>query len=354
MTNAMPNVSEIRRRIKADLPKQAFQRVPSKVLLFIPLNMLVLSSIYLTYYYTIQWYWLVVMSLLLGQIYATIAFLAHDVSHGSVLKSKQWSDFLVYFGMYPFLVSPHLWRVWHVQAHHGKTNSAMDPDAIVNIEEYQAVKISQIWTKLIPCSRNPISGVIFFLYWFTIHAQHIIWFNKHYKDWRFENYGFKKIKAITDTVIYLIFWAYVWSILGWYSSLFVIVLPMMIGNSILLVFIATEHTCLQRSDNGENHPLKNSISVQIPSIFSKLNLNFNNHVEHHLFPSMNYQNTPLVRKWLRENMKDHYLEPTLTRALHVLFSTPRIYAGENYLCYPFDVNGTKIDTADTREMLAKI
>ncbi len=352
MENTILSTTEIRKQIKSDLPTQAFKRVPSKALLYIPLNLIVLASVFVAYHNSLQWYWLVMMSVLLGQVYATIAFLAHDISHGSVLKSKRWSDFLVYFGMYPFLVSPHLWRVWHVMAHHGNTNTSKDPDVIVNLEEYGSIPITRVWTEFIPCSRNPVAGVLFFLYWFTLHAQHIIWFNKHYKSWNFESYGFNKLRGIVDTLMYLVLWSVVWSLLGWYKSLFVIVLPMMIANAILLVFIATEHTCMPRSDNGKNDPLVNTISVQIPSIMAKFNINFNNHVEHHLFPSMNYQYTPLVRKWLQENMHDQYLEPSLSRALFTLFSTPRIYAGEDILCYPEDIEGTKVNTKKTRDMLS--
>lgn len=339
------DVVELRRRIRKDLPKEAFENVPSKALLFIPLNLLFLAAAYIAHRYDMEWYWLVAISLVLGQVFATIAFLAHDVMHGTVVKSRKLMIFIAHFGLYPFLVSPHLWRVWHVAAHHGRTNTSRDPDAIVNLDEYRAVPFARLWTKLIPCSRNPISGLIFFSYWFTAHGQHVLWFNRLYKDWDLDSYGFNRTRAIVDTVIYVLFWAAIAVWLGPYKSLFIVFIPMIVGNAILLLFIANEHTYLPRSETGKTeHPLVNTVSVRVPPIIDKLNLNFSNHVEHHLFPSMNYKYTPLVRDWLRRNMADYYLEPTLGQSLRILFGTPRVYADAHHLCYPADVECTKVDT----------
>ncbi|QCN99920.1 hypothetical protein D3093_32310 (plasmid) [Azospirillum argentinense] len=354
MDDTMPDIATLRRRIMADLPADAFRNVPSKALLFIPLGAIVLGAVWIAGSRDLPWYGLLALSVVLGQVYATSAFLAHEVLHGSVVKSRALANFLGYFGLYPFLVSPHLWRVWHVRAHHGNTNSSRDPDVIVNLDEYRETFLARIWTRFIPCSRQRIAGTFFFLYWFTLHGQNILWFNRHYKHWNFSDYGFRRFRASMDTLGYLLFWGGIWYILGTYNSLFIILIPMMIGNAILLAFIATEHTCLPRFPVGENHPLKNSVSARVPALVDKLNLNFSNHVEHHLFPTMNYSKTPLVRQWLRNNMSPHYLEPSLATCFRVLFSSPRVYCENDCLCYPDDLDGSKMKADLLRVQLSEI
>lgn len=352
MEHTLPKAAELRRMIRENLPEKAFKNVPSKALLFIPLGTIVVTTIWFIHSHELVWYWLLAISVILGQVYATSAFLAHEVSHGSVVKSKNLADFIAYFGLYPFLVSPHLWRIWHVQAHHGKTNTTRDPDTIVNLEEYLATPLARLWTRFVPCSRRRIVGMLFFLYWFTLHGQNILWFHRRYRHWGFEIYAFNRYRAIADTLVYVLLWIFVWYLLGWYKGIFVVAIPMMIGNAILLSFIATEHTCLPRSQVGDNHPLKNSVSAKVPAVIDWLNLNFSNHVEHHFFPTMNYKYTPLVRKWLRQNMQEYYLEPSLSRCISVLFNSPRIYCDDEHLCYPDDVDGSKVATDRLRALLA--
>ncbi len=349
--STLPSVAEIRRRIREELPAKAFETVPTKALLFIPMCGIVAGAIWLAHQYDLRWYELAALSLILGQVYATGAFLAHDALHGSIVRSRRLADLLGYLGFGPMLVSPHLWRIWHVAAHHGNTNTARDPDAIANLDEYYASPIARIWTRLIPCSRQPLAGVAFFGYWFTLHGQHILWLHKHYSRWQFEKYGFRQGRAIADTIAYVAFWSAVWYLVGWYNAIFVIIIPMMICNAIVMAFIATEHTCMPRSNEKENHPLKNSVSARVPSVVDLLNLNFSHHVEHHLFPAMSYEHTPLVRDWLRRNMSEHYMEPTMSKCLSVLFGSPRIYRDNEHLCYPDDVEETQVSTRKLRARL---
>jgi fatty acid desaturase len=91
--------------------------------------------------------------------------------------------------------------------------------------------------------------------------------------------------------------------------------------------------------------------VRVPWIIEKVNLNFNHHVEHHLFPSMNYSNLPRVREWLRAHFADEYLQPTLFEAIRAFVSTPRIYADRSHLCYPENQRESLVDTLALRRRL---
>jgi len=348
----MQTMSQIRQRIRQDLPSTAFEPTPIRALLCIPLNLVVIASFVLVARNHLPWYALLGISLVLGQVYATLGFWVHDVMHGSVFRSRRLQDAISYFGLYPFLLSPLTWRVWHVQAHHGNTQSARDPDAGVTVEEYRRTPIARVYLTFAPSSRNALGVLLFYPFWFTLHGQEILWFSHLHKDWEIESYRFDKRRAMLQTFGVFAFWLAVCAYVGPFNSIFVVLLPMLFGNMILLAFISTQHTFLPRSaGTRDGHSLENTVSVRVPWIFEKLNLNFNHHVEHHLFPSMNYSKLPLVRAWLRQNFPDEYVQPTLWAAVRTFISTPRVYADRSHLCFPEDPEKSRVDTLPIRRRL---
>lgn len=345
---------EIRRQIRRALPERVFESTPWRALLFIPLNVAVGLAILLVAHRVLPWYDGVLIAVGLGQVYATLGFLVHDLMHGSMLRGKRAQHVLGFFGLYPFLVSPITWRVWHVMAHHGNTNTSRDPDAIVMIDEYAKAPIARFFLRLAPSSRNRVNVLPFFLSWFTLHGQEILWFAHWQKHWQMETYRFDRLNAALHTFAYILFWASVWAYVGPVNGFYVVLAPMMVGNIILLAFITTQHTFLQRAASArESHPLENTVSVRVPWLFDVVNLNFSHHVEHHLFPSMNYANLPRVREWLRTNMSDDYIDVLLWEALREFLCTPRVYADREHLCFPDDVQRTKVDTRAIRARMLK-
>jgi fatty acid desaturase len=355
MNNTLISAKEIRERLLKELPKNAFKNVPEKAFLFIPLNLIVVSLIYVIYAYDLAWYWALLISIILGQTFTTLDLLAHEVMHGSVVKSKKLQDLLCYIGFYPALVTPTVWRIWHVRAHHGNTNTERDPDASINIQMYNTSWWAKLWSKLLPASKNTFAGLLYFTYWFTAHGQTMLWLNKKFDNWNFDAYGFNKRKAIIESIFIYLGWGLLIYVLGFEKSVYAVFIPMMIMNAILLMFISCQHLHLPRTEtNEENHPLLNTVSMKIPKLVQLFNINFQNHVEHHLFPSMNYKYTPLVKEWLRKNMQAYYMEPSVTDSLKILFNTPRVYYDNNYLFYPNSNTDDKVDTRQIRDSILNI
>lgn len=343
------SLTDIKSRIKSELPEYAFKRTPNQAWLVLAFNLVVATCFYIMINNNLQWYWYILLSVILGHQYFLLGIISHDIMHGAILKNKNMRMLVSYFGFYPFLFSPRLWDAWHNKAHHGRTNTSHDPDANLTIDDFKNIPIARLANYLMPSSNNRFFGVIFYTYWFTLVSQVILWQNHHFKAWEFDRFQLDLNKARLETISYYCFWILIAYIAGPYKSLFLILIPWMVGNIIFMSFASSEHVFLPQTNR--NNPLENSASVKMPKFVDFITLNFSNHVEHHLFPSMSYLYTPLVRSWLRVNMKDVYMEPTIIETFTLVFNTPRYYATSVLLRHPYDPPERTIDTQKIRSAL---
>lgn len=342
---------DVRARIKEAIAQEAFERTPLRAWLIFLFNIVVAGCIFLVMHNDLSWYWMTLIALILGHQFFLMGIMSHDIMHGATLKNKRLRLFISYFGFYPFLISARLWDMWHNKAHHGRTNTEKDPDANLTLREVERNAIARFGIHLMPSSRNRILGVVFYTYWFTLVGQAILWFGHRFKEWAVDEYGVDFRKARLETLSYYAYWIILAYYLGPYKSLFVIVLPMMIGNTIFMSFASSQHVYLPQTI--ENDPLDNSASVRVSKWADLLTLNFSHHVEHHLFPSMSYVHTPKVREWLRRNMKGTYMELTFRDTFRLVFNTPRLYSSTNHLRYPDQKEAQAIDTTRIRELLRR-
>jgi fatty acid desaturase len=343
--------TDVRARIRQALPAYVFERTPSQAWLIILFNIVIIACGSLILTQELAWYWMLALSLVLGHHFFALGIISHDIMHGATLRNKRLRILVSYFGFYPFLISPRLWDAWHNKAHHGRTNTARDPDANLTFEETQRNPIARFGLRLMPSSRNRILGIVFYTYWFTLVGQAILWASHRFRDWRLEEYRTDFQKARLETLSYYLFWLLVGGYAGSYKSVFLIAIPMMLGNIIFMSFASSEHVFLPQDE--KNDPLDNSASVRMPAWIDFLTLNFSHHVEHHLFPTMSYLHTPLVRKWLRENMIGAYMELSMVDTFRLIFNTPRLYVSREYLGFPGREERDAIDTRLIREKLRR-
>ncbi len=344
MSSTAPATTEdLRRQIRAELPDDTFAQQPRRALWFIPLAGIGFGSIATIVITTPPWYVCLILSLLASQCMAAMGFLAHEVLHGSVVHSKWIQTFLGYLGFAPFLVSPTLWRTWHNQVHHGKTNQGnSDPDGFGTLSRYEKAPSTRFVARLAPGSRHPMS-YFFFAYWFVFHGQVVLWIQSRYLR------GFRRMnrrRAIIDTAVATLAWAAVALLAGPFYAIFAVVIPLVMANFIVMSYIATNH--FLRPLTRANDPIENSMSVDTLPVIDHLHFNFSHHVEHHLFPNMNGKHAPRVRSWLREHEADRYVSPAHWLAFLSLYRTPRVYLDATTLCDPDDPQGDY--RADTREL----
>ena len=325
---------ELRRRIRHELPAATFAPRPWRALWFVPLTATVAASMAVVIVAQPAWYWSWGLALVIGQCFAAMGFLAHEALHGSMVSSSKLQTFLGYLGFGPVGVSPALWRVWHNQVHHAKTNMGnADPDSFGTLERYQKMPSTRFVARLAPGSRHWTS-VFFFAYWFTFHGQVVLWIQSKYMR-SFANLNRRRAKL--DTLGTVAFWVAIASIAGW-RSLYVIVIPLVIANATVMSYIATNH--FMRPQTETNDPIENSMSVTTLPFIDRMHFNFSHHVEHHLFPRMSAASAPAVRAWIRENTPERYVSPPHHAALVALYRTPRVYLDATTLCDPEDLGYT--------------
>jgi fatty acid desaturase len=336
----------VRKRIKADLPEKAFERRPWRALWYVPLAAIVISS--LTYIIAADpaWYIALALALVAGQGFAGMGFLTHETLHGATVANRRLQDFLGLVGFGPVLVSPTLWRTWHNQVHHGKTNMGnSDPDSFGTLTRYEKAPSTRFVTKLAPGSGHWMS-YLFFFYWFTFHGQIVLWLQARYVK------SFKRLnrrRAIIDSAVCAVIWIVVAVVAGPVGSIFAIVIPLMVYNFTIMSYIATNHFMRPMADT--NDPLDNSMSVNTLPIIDRLHFNFSHHVEHHLFPTMSAASAPAVREWLLENEPKRYVSPPHIKAFLALYQTPRVFTDATTLVHPDHPEDSAVNTTDLAEKL---
>lgn len=344
MTNPTPE--ELRRRIRADLPEDTFERQPWRALWFVPLTATAVGSIATIVVARPPWYLALVLGLVAGQCFAAMGFLGHEALHGSLVRSGPLQTLLGYLGFSAVLVSPTLWRTWHNQVHHGKTNMGnADPDGFGTLARYQKAPSTRFVARLAPGSRH-WSSAFFFAYWFMFHGQIVLWIQSRYLR------GFARMnrrRAILESAIALAVWITVAVLAGPFLAIFAVIVPLVVTNAIVMSYIATNH--FMRPLTEVNDPIENSMSVNTLGVVDRLHFNFSHHVEHHLFPMMSAKHAPRVRAWLLENEAERYVSPAHWRAVTHLYRTPRVYLDATTLCDPDHPEDVQLDIAEITAVL---
>jgi fatty acid desaturase len=269
------------------------------------------------------------LSLLVGMSFAGLAFVGHETLHGSLTRNKALRHVVGFLGFLPFWVSPLLWIAWHNQVHHGNTNiSGKDPDAYPDIEEYRRNTAARVAVQIGAPRSGKWRGVLTLLLGFTLQSQQIL-FSAQKTRYLSPK---KHLIAVTQTLVALGFWAGLLSLIGGQAFLIVYVLPLMVGNSIVMAHITTNHSLSPLAD--ENDALETSLTVTVPRWFEFYSLGFGYHVEHHLYPAMSNRHAPLVQEQLRKLAPDRYQEMPLLRALGLVWKTPRVYQDPTTLIDP--------------------
>jgi fatty acid desaturase len=347
MTTTSPD--ELRKRIRAELPTDTFERQPQRALWFVPLAASAVGAIATILVVRPAWYLALPLGLLAGQCFAAMGFLAHEVLHGSIVASPRLQTFLGYLGFAPMLVSPTLWRTWHNQVHHGKTNAGnADPDGFGTVSRYEKAPSTRFVARLAPGSRH-WSSWFFFSYWFTFHGQIVLWIQSRYLR------SFARLdrrRAVVDSLVSLALWVAVAVLAGPFLSIFAVLVPIVVTNALVMTYIATNHF-MRPLTTEVNDPLENSMSVTTLRIVDRLHFNFSHHVEHHLFPKMSAKHAPRVRAWLQEHEAQRYVSPAHWRAVAYLYRTPRVYLDATTLVDPDQPGDTGMDTTEIAELLTR-
>ncbi len=267
--------------------------------------------------------------LFIGLCNGTMGFVVHELFHGSVTKNVKLQEFIGFFGLMPFLLAPTYWKHSHNKLHHGKTQQIIrDPDAFPTLRIYKSSKFIQFMFPFTPGSGRKRS-LLYFFFWFSFHnlvAQ--VWL-------RFRNGNFDSMNQRRSTIEFVaqvMIMSALLAVAGPANWLYVLVIPFMAQNYLLMSYISTNHNLSPLTN--ENDPLVNSLSVTNHPVLEWLNLNFGYHVEHHLFPTVSGKHTKTIHKELVRLYPDTYKVMPKGQAMRALYKTARIYKSSNKLVHP--------------------
>ena len=342
--------TELARRIRGELPPEAFGTNPMRLLIAALLLAAILGLSICLATLPLPVYAAIPGALLLGNLYVSLFFLGHEVGHGAVSRVRAVQTLVMYFAFAIFFLSPHLWRVWHNRVHHGYTNrAAYDPDNFGDVESYERYPSTNFLLKVGPGSGHWLS-VIYFPTWFTILSQGVLWV----KSRRLAGFApLNRARAGADSALMAALWIALGAWLGAYRSLITILIPMMTANAVAISYISTNHLLRPQVDRSD--VLASSMSVTTYRWLDRLHFNFSHHVEHHLVPSMNTSYAPLAKEVLQRLAGARYLAPRHWQTLILLFRTPRVQDGNRALVDPqrhvqvtFDEIEAALRRGDTR------
>jgi fatty acid desaturase len=269
------------------------------------------------------------VSLVMGASFAGLTFVGHEALHGALVRNVRLRRGVGRLGFFPFAVSPRLWEAWHNRVHHGHTNEAgVDPDAYPTLEEYNRSPAVRRVTDWLAPGRRRVSGVFSLLVGFTIQSTHMLLVARRRK---FLSPADHRV-ALLETGVS---WAAIAALAYWLGPMGFLLafgIPLVVGNSIIMSFILTNHTLNPHTD--VNDPLLNSLTVTGPRIVEWLTLGFGFHVEHHLFPSVSGRYGRELGAVVRRLWPDRYQELSQVRALLALHRSPRVYRTSTVLFDP--------------------
>jgi len=321
----------VRARIRRALPSDVFTPRPLRALL-VPVWAAVAVACAATIVLAgLPWWADLGLALLTGQAFAAMGFAAHEILHGSTVKSRRLQDVLGWVGFLPHFTSPTLWREWHNRRHHAHANKGhADPDHFGHVSRYRKGGPLRRYRKLLPGSGHLLSA-FFHTYWFTFHTfVNLLALSRRYR-------GMNRRAAFIETGVAVAFWVAVIGVSTWLAGwevVLVTLVPMMLSNALVMGYISTNH--MMRPELDQDEPVDNSMSLDVPWAVDVLHGWFSHHVEHHLFPAMSPSQAPRVRAWLRREVPERYVSPAWYKALWWLYRTPRPHDGPDVLVDPDD------------------
>lgn len=318
------DVKTLRRMLRRAMPAEAFEPQPHRGAIAIALvvfHVVVLGGLVVSG--VLPWWGNLLVGIGIGQLWVTVGFIAHEALHRAVFRSRFWEDLLGWLGFSVWLVSPGLWRGWHVAAHHGSTNRhGHDPDMLDRVDDFRTSRVARLVYAVTPGSGYPLSYVSP-LFLFTLQGQLFLWYYSGLPEYRKIRMN-RKTERILSVLIGLC-WIGLGVALGPWNALWLILVPMAVSNATLMAYISTNHW-LRPATPDRNDPFRNASSVLVAPIWDFLHVNFSYHQEHHIFPQMSPRYAPLLREHLRQLAPECVNTIRFFSAILALYRRPPLYA----------------------------
>ena len=330
-TRAESSVPNYRKAVREALPAEVF-RADNRNLLWIPVHAAIIGVSWWLLAAHFSFWTTPFLALLVGHSFGCMGFIAHDIAHGGGVRNPRLRDALSGVCFAPFWISPYLWRRWHNAEHHGHTQvEGVDPDHLFTIEFYQQNPVLRFLYRLPPFVRNVI---VFGSFSFRMNQQtlRMAWLYLTDRD----ETRRQRLIIVAQTLAGILGFAGATLLLGTQVLVWGYVLPILVGNAIVIGYIATNHF-LNPLEHDERDVLATSLSVTLPRPLRWLDgmhQAFGAHVAHHLFPHVSAHNVRTIDAKLAELFPDRFHQMPLLTALAKLWTTPWVYSDHRTLTDP--------------------
>lgn len=309
-SDSLMSAGEYTRVLRPLLPAEVF--LPSKrPLIAITGHLLVIACCYFWLRSTSALWVGPVTTLIIGHSLGCLGFLAHDVSHGSVIReaTPRWLLEMLLFGLNG--TTPTVWRRVHNQTHHAETNTVLDPDRPFRRNEatWKTILYNRVFY---PNDRSPLRQALWMFHLVAYIARNTIsallpgQLKLSVVPYKPTYCNAQKISLLVETLIVVLINVVIWHAVGgdWWRYLWASPIAMLGASSLLMLYIFTNHflnPLYERTD-----PVVGSTSVIVPRWMDWLHDYFSYHTEHHLFPSMGARHYPKVCRLLQEHFPERY------------------------------------------------
>lgn len=309
MKNTAQSIGFYALQLKDSIPVEAFREARYKLnFMFSHVTHIILQLIILRYYIDNKLI-LVFSSVFIGVSIACLFLYSHEFSHGTIIRQKKKRYLLeVFFWSFSGIPAT-VWERVHNHTHHHHMNSYGDPDRKTFKSEDGF--FSRFYNIFIYPNRV-------LKYSFTVGFAMIFYASKHtlavfYKGRKMPKivtakpeYSKNEVRSVFYEFLFIVAmqvgmflivsdWKYVWVLLiSWY-----------VYSSGVILFIVTQHL-RNPVFKDSSDPVLTTTSVIIPTWLDKIIDWHSYHVEHHIFPGINFDYYPYVSKALTEKFPDQY------------------------------------------------
>ncbi len=314
-----------RQHLRPLLPREAFQPNPRK-LISVAVNLALAVGCIFCLSLNPSIFETAVLVLLIGHLFAANGFLAHEVSHGNVIRNRRGRYVLELVTWLPVMISPAMWHRLHNVAHHAHVNTVHDPDRRFLLTDAGSTA-PHFARHFYPNSEiiawTPLPFLYFLPYLVRNNAAAFL----------------RKPLPISHTVpqfsrrdrtacagewvllisVHAVFFALAGFSITFYLTAFIY--PVIVASVIFVSFVATQHWLNPIHDVAD--PLLGSTSVRVPRVIDAVYHNVSWHTEHHLFPQLNPDWYPAVGRLLKQHYGEHYNSISMGEAWRRLWRSAR-------------------------------
>lgn len=258
-------------------------------------------------------------TVVIGHSSACVAFLTHDLGHGSILRTPRRKRLLETVLWALNMVPATFWLRVHMQAHHGAINTLDDPDRKALPEECTPATHRYVQVVMPSAStwrRLPTVFISFPTYVARYAAYAFVRAGVHVPTTvarpRYRN-GDRRRLTLELALIVAIQVAIFHAVGGdWLRYVFVGPLAIGVASSVVMAYIFTNHMLNPHLEIPD--PLIGTTSVVVPSFLDRLHAHFSFHTEHHVFPGLDSDYYPQVAALLQARWPERYHQLPMAEA----------------------------------------